>query len=67
VEDRPRKVPGYSDLHRVAMCCSPTRPKTLNILVYGAGGGLELKTFVEAQPRWSLNNVDPSAAKLDLA
>lgn len=30
-------------------------------------GGLELTAFAQAQPRWSFDGVDPSAAMLDLA
>ncbi|WP_260600198.1 class I SAM-dependent methyltransferase [Sphingomonas endolithica] len=67
-EDTPRKVPGYADLHRMAMLLlAETAPEAANILVYGAGGGLELKAFAEAQPSWSLTGVDPSAEMLDLA
>jgi tRNA (cmo5U34)-methyltransferase len=68
VEDTPRKVPGYADLHRMAMLLlAETAPETANMLVYGAGGGLELKAFAQVQPGWSLTGVGPSAAMLDLA
>jgi tRNA (cmo5U34)-methyltransferase len=67
-EDTPRKVPGYADLHRMAMLLlAETAPRTADILVYAAGGGLELRAFAQAQPGWSLTGVDPSAAMLDLA
>src|ERR1700754_3520033 len=67
-EDTPRKVPGFADLHRMAMLLLAERvPETANILVVGAGGGLELKAFAEAQPGWHFVGVDPSAAMLDLA
>ncbi|MET1756067.1 class I SAM-dependent methyltransferase [Novosphingobium sp. RD2P27] len=67
-EDTPRKVPGYADLHRMAMLLLAERaPPHSDILVYGAGGGLELKAFGEAQPGWRLVGVDPSAEMLDLA
>lgn len=67
-EDTPRKVPGYADLHRMAMLLLAERaPQHSDILVYGAGGGLELKAFAEAQPGWRLVGVDPSAEMLDLA
>lgn len=36
-------------------------------MVLGAGGGLELKAFAEAQPRWRFVGVDPSAEMLNLA
>ncbi|WP_456843553.1 class I SAM-dependent methyltransferase [Bradyrhizobium sp. USDA 4486] len=38
-----------------------------HVLVLGAGGGLELKTFAEAQPAWRFCGVDPSAEMLRLA
>lgn len=67
-EDTPRKVPGYADLHRMAMLLLAERaPHHFDILVCGAGGGLELKAFGEAQPGWRLIGVDPSAEMLDLA
>jgi tRNA (cmo5U34)-methyltransferase len=67
-EDTPRKVPGYADLHRMAMLLLAERaPQDAEILIYGAGGGLELKAFAEAQPGWRLVGVDPSAEMLDLA
>ncbi|WP_190276578.1 class I SAM-dependent methyltransferase [Tsuneonella flava] len=67
-EDTPRKVPGYADLHRMAMLLLAERaPQHSDILVYGAGGGLELKAFAEAQPDWRLVGVDPPAEMLNLA
>ena len=67
-DDAPRKVPGYADLHRMVMLLLAERaPPDADILVYGAGGGLELKAFAEAQPGWRLVGVDPSAQMLDLA
>ncbi|HEU4662779.1 MAG TPA: class I SAM-dependent methyltransferase [Dokdonella sp.] len=37
------------------------------VLVLGAGGGLELKVFAQAQPGWWFVGVDPSAEMLQLA
>ncbi len=66
--DTPRKVPGLTDLHRMAMLLLAERaPGAADILVLGAGGGLELKAFAEARPRWRLVGVDPSTEMLDLA
>lgn len=68
IQDTPRKVPGLADLHRMAMLLLAERaPEKADILVLGAGGGLELKAFVEAQPHWRLVGVDPSAEMLGLA
>lgn len=67
-EDTARKVPGFTDLHRMAMILLAERvPETANILALGAGGGLELKAFAEAQPQWRFTGVDPSAEMLNLA
>lgn len=67
-EGTPKKVPGFADLHRMAMLLlAEHAPETANILVLGAGGGLELKAFAEAQPHWSFVGLDPSAEMLDLA
>ena len=64
----PRKVPGFADLHRMAMLLlAEGAPAAADILVVGAGGGLELRAFAEARPGWHFAGVDPSAAMLDLA
>jgi tRNA (cmo5U34)-methyltransferase len=42
-------------------------PEDARVLVLGAGGGLELKTFAEAHPGWTFDGVDPSAEMLKLA
>ncbi len=63
-----RQVPGFADLQRMSMLLlSEYAPDTADILVLGAGGGLELKAFAEARPDWCLLGVDPSAEMLDLA
>jgi tRNA (cmo5U34)-methyltransferase len=67
-EDAPRRVPGYADLHRMAMLLLAERAgATAKILVVGAGGGLELKAFAEGRPDWRFVGIDPSAEMLDLA
>ncbi|HTG39370.1 class I SAM-dependent methyltransferase [Sphingomonas sp.] len=67
-EDTPRRVPGYADLHRMTMLLLAERaPPVADILVYGAGGGLEIKALAEAQPGWRFVGIDPSAEMLDLA
>lgn len=42
-------------------------PKQGQILVLGAGGGLELKALADAHAGWTLTGVDPSADMLKLA
>lgn len=64
----PKMVPGYADLHRMtAILLAERAPEAAEILVVGAGGGLELKAFAEARPGWRFTGVDPSAEMLDLA
>jgi tRNA (cmo5U34)-methyltransferase len=63
-----RQVPGFADLQRMAMLLlAEHAPGAADILVLGAGGGLELKVFAEAQPEWRLLGIDPSAEMLNLA
>lgn len=67
-DNPPRMVPGYADMQRMAMLLLAERaPDDAQVLVLGAGGGLELKVFAEGQPGWSFVGVDPSAAMLNLA
>lgn len=63
-----RLVPGLSDLHAMAALLLAERaPADARVLVLGAGGGLELRAFARAQPRWRFDGVDPSAQMLQLA
>ena len=67
-ENTPRKVPGYADLHRMALLLLTEHvPPQADIIVLGAGGGLELRAFTQARPRWRFTGVDPSREMLDLA
>jgi tRNA (cmo5U34)-methyltransferase len=67
-QSTPQRVPGFADLQRMAMLLLAQRaPAEADILVLGAGGGLELKAFAQARPEWRFVGVDPSAAMLDLA
>ena len=67
-EGPPRFVPGYNSmLSMAAILLAEHARDDARILVLGAGGGLQLKAFAEAQPRWKFDGVDPSAAMLDLA
>jgi len=64
----PKFVPGFSTLHR--MVVQLLREKIgdkSTVLVVGAGGGLEIKMFTEAEPNWSFIGVDPSKAMLEEA
>lgn len=63
-----RMVPGMRDIPKMAgALLAECAPADARILVLGAGGGLELKTFAEMQPAWRFDGVDPSADMLDLA
>lgn len=63
-----RLVPGFHGLQRMTGILLAERVQNdANVLVLGAGGGLELKAFADAQPGWSFCGVDPSAEMLGLA
>lgn len=67
-EGPPRLVPGFAGLQRMAMLLLAERsPDDARVLVLGAGGGSEIKSFAEAQPGWNFDGVDPSAEMLGLA
>jgi tRNA (cmo5U34)-methyltransferase len=63
-----RLVPGLHDMHRMAMILLAERtPPDAQVLVVGAGGGLELELFARSNPRWRFIAVDPSAPMLSQA
>lgn len=59
--ERPRKIiPGFDGLHRItAQLIGEAAPE--NTLVVGGGGGLELRTLMDALPQGRFCAVDPSA------
>ena len=62
------KVPGMAALHRMThILLAESVPPTGEVLVLGAGGGLELNAFAQAQPGWRFVGVDPSLPMLELA
>ena len=64
----PRQVPGFHDLHTMAVVLlSRHVPEAGRVLVLGAGGGLEIRAFAAARPGWRFDGVDPSAEMFDLA
>ena len=66
--DTPRKVPGLRDLHRMTtLLLSEQATGAGQVLVVGAGGGLELVSMAAARSDWQFVGVDPSPAMLDLA
>lgn len=67
-ENLVRQVPAVHVLHQLAGLLLRERvPTDGRVLVLGAGGGMELKAFAEANPDWRLLGVDPSSEMLDLA
>lgn len=63
-----RQVPGFHALQQMArLLLAESVPHDGRVLVLGAGGGLELKVFAEAQPEWRFVGVDPSSEMLKLA
>lgn len=63
-----RLVPGFTGMQRMAgLLLAERAPANARVLVLGAGGGLEIKTFAEAQPGWTFEGVDPSVEMIDLA
>jgi tRNA (cmo5U34)-methyltransferase len=63
-----RQVPGFQGMQQMARLLLAERvPDDGHVLVLGAGGGLELKAFADAQPGWRFTGVDPSAEMLKLA
>ncbi len=67
-EGPPRIVPGYDSMQRMCkLLLAEHVPENGNVLLLGAGGGLELKVFAEAHAKWSFHGVDPSNEMLQLA
>lgn len=63
-----KMVPGLADLHKMmGVLLAEHAPADAHILVLGAGGGMELKAFAEAQVDWQFKGIDPPKAMLDLA
>ncbi|CDI11804.1 class I SAM-dependent methyltransferase [Agrobacterium pusense] len=69
VLETPRKVPGLADLHKMAalLLAEQAPGAAADVLVVGAGGGLEIRAIAEMQPDWRFTGVDPSLAMLDIA
>ncbi|MCX2861978.1 class I SAM-dependent methyltransferase [Paucibacter sp. PLA-PC-4] len=67
-ENASRRIPGLKDMHRMsALLMAESTPPDGRVLVLGAGGGMELKSFAQSFPGWRFDGVDPSAEMLGLA
>lgn len=67
-EGPPRFMPGFADMQCMTAILLAERARSDDqILVLGAGGGLELEIFARMQPDWRMVGVDPAAAMLDQA
>lgn len=67
-EGPPRFMPGFDAVHRMTtILLAEHAPRDAQLLVLGAGGGLELRAFAASQPGWRFTGVDPAAPMLELA
>jgi len=63
-----RVFPSYEHLHEAACALlGAALPAEANVLVAGAGGGMELCTFGSRQAGWRLTGIDPSGQMLAFA
>jgi len=61
-------LPGYEVMHTFVLACLRScLPETADLLVVGAGGGMELVRLGQSNPQWRLLGVDPSAKMLAIA
>lgn len=64
----PRQVPCYDGLLRMAtMLLAEKAQGSGEIVVVGAGGGLEIAAMARAHPGWRFDGIDPSQDMLSLA
>ncbi len=67
-ENAVRRVPALNDIYRMsALLLAERTPSNGRVLVVGAGGGMELKSFAQSFPDWQFDGVDPSVEMLNLA
>ena len=63
-----RFVPGFHALHQMAgVLIREFAPSNSQVLVHGAGGGLEIEAFARENPDWSFLGVEPAKPMLDEA
>lgn len=68
-DDRARRaIPGYEAMHTMALALLKFYlPEVANLLIVGAGTGMELVKFGKSNPQWQLLGVDPSSNMLAIA
>jgi tRNA (cmo5U34)-methyltransferase len=71
VEEYDRSIrlfcPAYEEIFRLAHCCLKARlPEKADILIVGAGTGMEICEFAPLNPGWSFMGVDPSQDMLNI-
>jgi len=63
-----RAIPAHEHTMRMAAALLAARlPEQADVLVVGAGGGMELCELGAARPGWRLTGVDPSALMIEMA
>ncbi|OKH54108.1 SAM-dependent methyltransferase [Calothrix sp. HK-06] len=61
-------LPGYEAMHTMALSILKSQlPTTANLLIVGAGTGMELIRYSQSNPKWSFLGIDPSANMLEIA
>lgn len=64
----PKFTPGHAGFLQMAdLLLGEKAPVDAQLLIVGAGGGLEIRQFANTHPEWKFVGVDPSKAMLDLA
>ena len=64
----PAFAPGHAGmLQMIGVLLAETMPDDGQLLVVGAGGGLETRSLAGVEPGWRFVGVDPAGAMLDLA
>lgn len=68
IDNLVRQVPAVHALHQMAgVLLAEHVPADGQVLILGAGGGMELKAFADTHAGWRFVGVDPSAEMLALA